>query len=207
MEKKYLFNLLLSYILQSGFNKNIQDEELKEILNDAGYEQNEQTLVLLRNWVRVIEKVLENPLAIRRTKAINELIDTGIPKQDAEIAIKRIVGIATETSTKNEVDVLPNIIKPVIAEKPEPELILQPIQNEKQEQPKILNEGWVCKNCGKIVKGELVVCPFCEGILTPEKEKPKNKKLAILCYFICQFKIRSIVVSTFNKKILCSCKV
>lgn len=102
MEKKYLLDLLISHILQSGFNKNIQDEDLYGLINDAGYEQNEQTLVFLRNWVRVIEKVLENPLAIRRTKAINELIETGIPNQDAEIAINKIVGLSIEPDTKKE---------------------------------------------------------------------------------------------------------
>lgn len=203
MEKKKLLDLISSYVSHLGFTKKIQDEDLINILRDNGYEQNEQWLVLLRHWGKIFEKVLENPLEIRRTKAINELINTGISKEDAINVINKIVGLATETSTKNEIDVVPNINKTVTTEKPEPELILQPIQNEKQEQPEIPNEGWVCKKCGKLVKGGKEECPYCIGRTFNRPQKIRQNKwflIGIMIIFVAFVLLIGLLVDNLPSK-------
>ena len=155
MEKKKILDLLLSYILQNGMNKKIQDEDLYGLLKDAGFEKNEQNIVLMRQWIQVIKKVLDNPLEIRRAKAITELINTGISKEDATNAINKMVGIVTETGNENEVDVVQGINKTIITKIPEPEITIQPKQNEKLNLPEFPKEDWICGKCGKRVKEEL----------------------------------------------------
>ena len=170
MEKKKILDLLLSYILQNGMNKKIQDEDLYGLLKDAGFEKNEQNIVLMRQWIQVIKKVLDNPLEIRRAKAITELINTGISKEDATNAINKMVGIVTETGNENEVDVVQGINKTIITKIPEPEITIQPKQNEKLNLPEFPKEDWICGKCGKRVKEELEECSYCEKDATIQKK-------------------------------------
>lgn len=180
MKNEKLFELLIYQILQNGIGKKIQDNELIKILNQAGVDQLEQSVLMLRNWLKIIERVLENPLEIRRTKAIDELIRSGVPKDDAENTINKIVGIAIEESTEDEIKAVKNNIKTEISEMPEQEKKIQAEQNEELEKFEIPKEDWNCEKCGKIVKGELEECPFCVEVSTPGKQKPKFKSVLVL---------------------------
>lgn len=121
LNNKIVLDRLTTLILKTGFNKRIQSDDLGQIMESAECEVNASSLQVLQNWALQLEKVHDNPLLNRRDLAVNELIESGVSKEDAAFAVNRVAGMTSDLVSDfdankkqgsiNELLILPKIME------------------------------------------------------------------------------------------------
>lgn len=108
MDKNILLDRLTTAILESGFNKKFDKEDFIKIIKSAGFDIDNSSLELLQRWSKYLVRIRDLPLKTRQDFAIQDLVKSGIRKEDAidvvnEIS-KMVVDVSKEKEEKNDVE-------------------------------------------------------------------------------------------------------
>lgn len=182
MDKNILLDRLTKKFLRSGFNRNFDQEDFKNILFDSRENITQEKIKFLEECTFALIKVRDTPLIIRQNLALKKLIELGITEEDAKVAIKRIAGMAQESEVQDIVIKPEETPKIIMKEITESEKINQSVQkNHKTIQPDQPKKKTKQKHPPNllIISPKVVEFPIIE--LNGENDKVTKVDLTISC--------------------------